>query len=74
MRQKLRKCASQQGRPVSALCVAEMHHGKLEGNEKHKVCKKYANFTKSGEKFAKVGRNKFPEIVEKFTETKIYSQ
>ena len=35
---------------------------KLGGNEKHKVCKKHVNFTKSGQKFAKVGGNNFPEI------------
>ncbi len=46
-----------------------MHHGKLEGNEKHKVCNKYVNFTKSGEKFAKVKGNNFPEIEVKITET-----
>jgi len=41
---------------------------KLGGNEKHKVCKKHKNFTKSGGKFAKVGEYNFHERGGKFTE------
>jgi len=45
---------------------------KLGGNEKHiKYVKEHADFTKSGDKFEKVGggNNNFPEIGEKCIET-----
>ena len=45
-----------QGRPVRALCDAQMHQGQSRGKQKtNKVCKKHVNFTKSEGKFAKVG-------------------
>jgi len=53
--------AGLQRRPVRALCDAYMHHGQArEGNEKHVTyVKKQVHFTKSGNKFQKVGNTKF---------------
>jgi len=43
-----------QGRPVRALCDADMHHGQTRGNEKHiKYVKKTCKFYEIRGKFAK---------------------